>query len=401
MARPATGWLRLLFRFALDGLAGQRGRSGLTILGMAIGTASVVGVVSIGLLGREYVVSLIEGVGSNLVFAYSHGEGVNPEEVSFEDAEAFRRVPGVAAAAPVLTDGQVVSVRGQPLNVDVLGTTASYARVRNMVAVTGRFLTEQEEVNGEKVCVVSRELAQRLTGQPDTAPPTLRLYDLQFRVVGIYREGVESAAAVQKSEAAGLTAIVPFSTFRSLSQKRAVDVVYLQAESPEAVATVKRGVREVLRTRHRDLGNFAIQSLDQYLVLARRVSDTLTLVLIAIAAISLLVGGIGIMNIMLVTVTERTRDIGIRLALGAHRRDILLQFLFEAGILSCAGGMVGVVLGAGVPLYLGAVYEVDVPVSLTSVLVAFGVSVAVGIFFGIYPARRAAAMNIVDALGYE
>ncbi len=401
MARRATGWLRLLLRFALDGLAGQRGRSGLTILGMAIGTASVVGVVSIGLLGREYIVSLIEGVGANLVFTYSHGDGVNPEEIGFEDAEAFAHLPGVAAIGPVLSDQQVLSVRGQPVNVDVLGTTASYARVRNMLAVTGRFLTEQEDVNGEKVAVLSQDLAERLTSQRDVAPPTIRLYDLQFRVVGIYKEGVESAAAVQKSEAAGMTAIIPFSTFRSLSQKHAVDVVYMQAESADAVPTVTRGVREVLRARHRDIGNFAIQSLDQYLVLARKVSDTLTLVLIAIAAISLLVGGIGIMNIMLVTVTERTRDIGIRLALGAHRRDILLQFLFEAGILSFAGGLVGVALGAGVPLYLGAVYEVDVPVSLTSVLVAFFVSVAVGIFFGIYPARRAAAMNIVDALGYE
>jgi len=401
MVRRATGWLRLLLRFALDGLAGQRGRSGLTILGMAIGTASVVGVVSIGLLGREYIVGLIEGVGSNLVFTYAHGQGVNPEDVTFEDVEAFRHLPRVKELAPVLTDGQVLSVRGQPQNVDVLGTRASYARVRNMIVVAGRFLTEQEDASGEKVCILSQELAQRLTGTDELSIEWIRLYDLRFRVVGIYKEGVESAAAVQKSEAAGLTAIIPFSTFRSLSQKRAVDVVYLQAVSGAAVPTVMRGVQDVLRTRHRDLGNFAVQSLDQYLVLAKKVSDSLTLVLIAIAAISLLVGGIGIMNIMLVTVTERTRDIGIRLALGAHRQDILLQFLFEAGILSVTGGIVGVALGAGVPLYLGAVYETDVPVSLLSVVIAFLVSVAVGIFFGIYPARRAAAMNIVDALGYE
>ncbi len=400
MAKRATGWLRLLLRFALDGLAGQRGRSGLTILGMAIGTASVVGVVSIGLLGREYVVGLIEGVGSNLVFTYSHNQGVDPEEIGFEDVDAFRQMPRVRDVAPVLIDSQVLSVRGQPQNVDVLGTTPSYARVRNMLVVAGRFLTDQEERSGEKVAVLSQELAQRTAGTSGLGG-WIRLYDLRFRVVGIYKEGVESAAAVQKSEAAGITAIIPFSTLRSLSQKRAVDVVYMQASSADTVARVVRSVTDVLRARHRDVGNFAVQSLDQYLALAKTVSDTLTLVLIAIAAISLLVGGIGIMNIMLVTVTERTRDIGIRLALGAHRRDILLQFLFEAGILSFAGGVIGVALGAGVPLYLGAIYEVDVPVSLASVLIAFLVSVAVGIFFGLYPARRAAAMNIVDALGYE
>ncbi len=401
MARRPTGWFRLLLRFALDALAGQRGRSGLTILGMAIGTASVVGVVSIGLLGREYIVSLIEGVGSNLVIAHGTGKGVNPEEVSFDDLEALGRVAGVAAMAPVLTDSRTLSIRGQPYNLGVLGTTPSYARVRNMVVVTGRFLADAEEAGSEKVCVLSEELAQRLTGRADAAPESLRLYDLRFRVVGIYREGVESAAAVQKSEAAGLTAIVPFSTLRTLSQKRSVNVVYFQAASAEAVPAVVQRVRDVLRVRHRDIGNFKIESLEQYLALARQVSDAITLVLIAIAAISLLVGGIGIMNIMLVTVTERTRDIGIRLALGAHRRDILLQFLFEAAILSCGGGVVGVALGAGVPLYLGVLYDVDVPVSLLSVVVAFLVSVLVGLFFGIYPARRAAAMNIVDALGYE
>ncbi|MEB2283792.1 MAG: hypothetical protein B6D46_07325 [Polyangiaceae bacterium UTPRO1] len=400
MARRATDWFRLLLRFAFAGLAGRRGRSGLTILGMAIGTASVVGVVSIGLLGREYVVSLIEGVGSNLVFTYAHSRSVDPEWIDFDDVGAFRRIPGVRDLAPVLIDSQVMSVRGQAQPVDVLGTTPAYARVRNMVLVAGRFVTDQEESSGEKVAVLSQDLAQLLAGTTGVGG-WIRLYDLRFRVVGVYKEGVESAAAVQKSEAAGVTAIVPLSTLRSLSQRRAVDVVYMQARTPDAVAGVVRGVTEVLRTRHRDVNNFEVQSLDQYLVLARKVSDTLTLVLIAIAAISLLVGGIGIMNIMLITVTERTRDIGIRLALGAHRRDILMQFLLEAGILSFAGGVVGIAIGAGVPLYLGAIYHVEVPVSSLSVLIAFLVSVAVGVFFGLYPARRAAAMNIVDALGYE
>jgi len=403
MARPTTAWFRLLLRFAWEGLAAQRGRSGLTMLGMAIGTASVVAVVSIGLVGRAYVVGLIEGVGSNLVFAYGTGGGVNPEEVSFEDVDAFReRVPGVAAMAPVLSGNEILSIKGEPESVNVLGAPPVYATVRNLVVTQGRFLDPREEESADKVAVISRELAERLYGQrPVPADAAIRLFDLQFRIVGVYREGVESAAALQKSEAAGLSAVIPFSTFRNLSGVRYVDVVYFSAESPGAVAGVRRAVERVLAARHRSLRSFRVESLDQYLVLVERISDAVTLGLIAIAAVSLLVGGIGIMNIMLVTVSERTRDIGIRLALGAGRQDILLQFLLEAAILSVIGGLLGVALGAGLPAYAGLIYGVDVPISGLSAAVAFTVSVAVGLFFGLYPARKAANMNIVDALGYE
>jgi len=401
MERPTTAWLKLLLRFALDGLAGQRFRSLLTMLGMAIGTASVVAVVSIGLLGRDYVVSLIEGVGSNLVFVYGVGGGVNPEELSFEDVDALRaRIPGAAAMAPVLNGNEVVPIRGQSEAISVLGVTPAYAQVRNLVVEAGRFLGEAEERGGAKVCVISKELARKLYGGPPVGETWLRIFGLRFRVIGVFREGVESAAALQKSEAAGLVAIIPFSTFRNLSGVRFVDVVYFQAESPAAVAGVVRAASEVIAARHRSLSSFKVESLDQYLVLVQQISDAVSLGLIGIAAVSLLVGGIGIMNIMLVTVTERTQDIGIRLALGAGRRDILLQFLIEASILSLAGGVAGTVLGAGVPLYLGFLYGIPVPVSGISVAVAFLVSVAVGLFFGIYPARKAAAMNIIDALGY-
>jgi putative ABC transport system permease protein len=373
------------------------------MLGLAIGTASVVGVVSIGLLGRAYVVNLIEGVGSNLVFAYGTGDGINPEELTFEDVDVLRaRVPGVRALAPVLAGAETISIQGEPEIVNVLGTTPSYPQVRNLLAVSGRFPTPREEAGAEKVVVVSRELARRLWGErPPGDDEWIRLFGLRFHVIGVFREAVESAAAVQKSEAAGLTVIVPFSTFRNLYPVRIVDSIYFQAESPQAVPVVVSGVTEVLRSRHRALSSFKIESLQAYLVLARQVSDAVTWGLVAIAAVSLLVGGIGIMNIMLVTVTERTRDIGIRLALGAGRRDILLQFLLEAGILSLVGGIAGVLIGGALPWYLGLLYGVEVPVSLLSVVVAFTVSVAVGLFFGLYPARKAANMNIVDALGYE
>jgi putative ABC transport system permease protein len=401
MDRRTTAWFSLLLRFALDGLSGQRGRSLLTMLGMAIGTASVVAVVSIGLLGREYVVGLIEGVGSNLVFAYGVGGLVNPEELTFEDVDAFReRVTGVAEMAPVLSGNEGISVRRLPQTISVLGVTPAYAEVRNLVVIAGRFLSETEETNAAKVCVISKELAIKLYGTVDVGEEWLRIFGLRFRIIGTFREGVESAAALQKSEAAGLVAIIPFTTFRSLSGVRFVDVVYFRAVNPEAVPNVVTQVTEVIKSRHRSLSSFKVESLDQYLVLVQRISRAISLGLIAIAAVSLLVGGIGIMNIMLVTVTERTQDIGIRLALGAGRRDILLQFLLEAAILSLVGGIAGTLIGAGLPVYVGYLYDIEVPVSGISVVVAFAVSVGVGLFFGFYPAQKAANMNIIDALGY-
>jgi len=401
MSGLTARWLRLLLRFAVDGLEGQRGRSLLTMLGMAIGTASVVFVVSLGLFGRTYIVSLIEGVGSNLVFAYGTGGLVNPEEIPFADIEAFaEQVPGVREMAPVLSGNEPLDIRGEPLTLSVLGVTPAYPRVRNIVVMAGRSITDHEEASAAKVCLISRELALKKYGTLDVPDDHVRIFGINFRIIGVFREGVESAAALQKSEASGLVALIPFTTFRNLSGVRFVDVVYFQAASPALVPTVVAGAREVLRARHRSLSSFKIESLDQYLVLVEQISDALTLGLIGIAAVSLLVGGIGIMNIMLVTVSERTEDIGIRLALGAGRRDILLQFLMEAGILSLSGGVGGTLVGIGLPLYLGFLYGVDVPVSAVSVLVAFAVSVGVGLFFGLYPARKAANMNIIDALRY-
>jgi len=312
MERPTTEWLSLLFRFAIDGLSGQRGRSLLTMLGMAIGTASVVAVVSIGLLGRDYVLGLIEGVGSNLVFAYGTGGGVNPEELAFEDVDALRqRVPYVAAMAPVLSGNELISVKNQPETISVLGVTPEYEPVRNLVVVGGRFLTQTEESGGAKVAVISKELALKLYGTTQFGEEWIRIFGLRFQIVGVFREGVESAAALQKSEAAGLVAIIPFSTFRNLSGVRFVDVVYFQAESAGAVPSVVTAANAVIASRHRSLSSFKVESLDQYLVLVQRISDAVSLGLIAIAAVSLLVGGIGIMNIMLVTVTERTQDSGV------------------------------------------------------------------------------------------
>ena len=401
MDRRTTAWCKLLLRFALDGLSGQRGRSLLTMLGMAIGTASVVAVVSIGLLGRTYVIGLIEGVGANLVFAYGIGGQVNPEELTFDDVDAFReRVTNIDAMAPVLNGNEVLSIRGMPQTVTVLGVTPAYAQVRNLVVTSGRFLSEAEDASSAKVCVISKELALKLYGTVDLGEEWLRIFGLRFRVVGVYREGVESAAALQKSEAAGLVVIIPFSTFHNLSDVRSVDVVYFRASSPIVVPDVVSQVTALIKARHRSLSSFKIESLDQYLVLVQRISDAVSLGLMAIAAVALLVGGIGIMNIMLVTVTERTQDIGIRLALGAGRRDILLQFLLEAAILSFAGAIAGTFIGVGLPVYAGVLYGVDVPVSGVSVLVAFAVSVGVGLFFGLYPAQKAANMNIIDALGY-
>ena len=218
MPIPALASLRLLLRFALDGLAAQRGRSLLTITGMAIGTASVVAVISIGLVGRDYVVGLIEGIGTNLVIIYSKDEGTSPEQLTFGDIDALvKRVPYVSAMAPVLHEMQNFSVRNEEKSMRVLGTPPAYASVRNLVVVSGRFLGEADEVTGAKVAIVSKKLAEEAFGSTDIRGRSLRLFGLRFPVVGVFREAVESAAAVEQSEAAGLAAIIPFQTFRNLS----------------------------------------------------------------------------------------------------------------------------------------------------------------------------------------
>ncbi len=399
---PRLASARLLLRFAAGGIRTQRGRSALTILGMAAGTASVVAVISIGLVGRDYVVGLIEGIGTNLVIAYGKDEGVNPEQVTLGDVEAIaRQVPRIAALAPVLNANQTLTIRNKPRSMRVLGTPPAYASVRRLVLVSGRYYSDHEEATGAKVCVVSRELAREAFGREDASGETLRVLGLRFAVVGVYREAVESAAAVGQSEAAGFAAIIPFTTFRNLSDSRWVYTLYAQAADRASVPEVLTGVRGVLAARHRSIEGIEVLSLDRYLALVDRISDALSAALLAIAGVSLLVGGIGIMNIMLVSVSERTRDIGIRLAIGALRRDILLQFLLEAGMLSLAGAALGLLLGAGLPWYAGRLAGVTVPISAVGVAVAFAVSLGVGLFFGLYPARRAAAMNLVDSLAFE
>jgi putative ABC transport system permease protein len=348
------------------------------------------------------VVGLIEGIGTNLVIAYGKDEGVNPEQVTLADVEAIaRQVPRVSALAPVLNTNQTLTIRHQPRSMRVLGTPPAFASVRRLVLVSGRFYSEREEQAGARVCVLSRELAREIFGTEDAAGETIRLLGLRFAIVGVYREAVESAAAVGQSEAAGFAAMIPFTTFRNLKDQRWVYTLYVQAADRASVPEVLAGVRGVLASRHRSIEGIEILSLDRYLALVDRVSHGLTMGLLAIAGVSLVVGGIGIMNIMLVSVSERTRDIAIRLALGAGRRDVLLQFLIEASILSVAGGAGGLVLGAGLPWYAGRLWGLEVPVSPAGAAIAFGVSLAVGVGFGLYPARKAAGMNLVDALGYE
>jgi putative ABC transport system permease protein len=393
---------RMLLKFAWEGITFRSGRSFLTVVGMAAGTASVVAVVSIGLAGRGYVVGLIEGVGANLVVARGTGQGVNPEFITFDDADALSQsLRGLGTVAPVAESSRTISISGQPWPINVIGVTPPYADVRNLVIGQGRFFGAPEEDGSAKVAVISRELARRLYRGPLPPNANLRLFDLRFRVIGVFEEAVGTAAAVNRSEAAGLSVLIPYSTKRQLHDSPEVDIVYMQASSPEAISQLMRSAEHVLSSRHRSMESIEVESLAPFIDLARAVSGAIGLVLLAAAGVSLIVGGIGIMNIMLVTVRERTRDIGIRLALGARRGDILVQFLLEAALLSTVGGALGVLLGGGVPLLIGTLLGIPVPVSLISIATAFAVCVGVGLVFGVHPARRAAAMNIVDSLAYE
>jgi putative ABC transport system permease protein len=255
-------------------------------------------------------------------------------------------------------------------------------------------------VTRQKVAILTEKLARRLYGSQDGAiGQILKLHGLQFTVIGTFREKTESFGM---SELTGETVLIPISVIRYFTPVERIDPVYVQVKNAEDVIPLTQTVRSIIENRHRPGARYRVENLAAILSAAENIAMILTLVLVLVSAIALIISGIGIMNIMLVTVTERTREIGTRMAVGASRNEILQQFLAEAVLISVGGGLIGILLGVAVPLTVGAlVKEVQIPISTTSILVAFGVSITVGVVFGLLPARRASRLNPTEALRYE
>ncbi len=392
-------------RFSAQALRASPVRSLLTGLGMAIGTASVILVVTISLTSRDYILEQVQGIGSNIIFAYYAAAGGSTvseaDYIKMEDVQAIRRelTSDIVAATGVMSGFNRILIGGKEQEVKVMGTDRDYQPVRNIVISSGRFLDEGDLTLRTKTALLTDQLATRMFGGRAAAlSQPIKLHGLEFTVVGTFHEKVETFG---QSEVERDTILIPITVMRYFSPVERIDPLYVQVRSPGEVDRVAARLQEILEGRHRTGARYRVDTMTAMLNAARNISLILSLVLVLVSAITLLISGIGIMNIMLVTVTERTREIGVRLAVGASPREILLQFLTEAILVSLSGGVIGILVGVAIPLSVQLFADIRIPISPAAILVAFGVSCLVGLVFGMLPANRAAHLHPTEALRYE
>jgi putative ABC transport system permease protein len=401
---------------ALESLNSNKLRSGLTVLGIVIGVAAVIAMLAVGNGAQASITGSINQVGTNLLFVFSGARGNetvhNPRPVTLNDSAALLdqyAAPHVQAVAPVLQGNGDAEFNGQTKTTTISAVTPAYAAVRNVSLLEGSFISQDQALGHASVVILGVDVADKLFGHRDgLVGETIRLAGQPFRVIGVLAPQGGSAFGSADNQV-----IVPMTTAqaRLLSRKGegTVDIIFIQATDYQSVPAASEEVSQILRTRHHTpIGqdDFTVFTQESILTTVQSVTGVLTIFLGGIAAISLLVGGIGIMNIMLVSVTERTREIGLRKALGARKRDILIQFMAESSLLSLIGGFVGIVFGWLIAFAVGRIAQATgnsfTPiVGLDAILLATLFSGAVGLFFGIYPANRAAGLEPVEALRYE
>jgi putative ABC transport system permease protein len=402
-SRPPELVFGEIFSFAYDTFCSNKVRFSLTALGLVIGTASLILVVTIGMTGKQYVLNQIQSIGANMIDTefQGAGDGTTPDRLTVDDMYAvLQRVSGVVAASPVVPlDNWIPIGYGKERNVRVLGVLPEYRSVRNLVIVSGRFFDAEDEQARNKVGVIQQKLAEQLYGPVENAVgKVVKLSGLPFTIIGTFRERVDTFG---QSEVTDNSMVIPYSVSRYFTNTPYVQQLYFSAADPSMVVPVTEQIREVIRYRHRPESNYTVQNLTALLSVADRTASALTLVLLLIAAVTLLVGGIGIMNIMLATVTSRTHEIGIRKAIGATNAEIRFQFLSEAVLISLIGGLGGVVVGLALPFSVRFLTDYRIPISGLSAIVAIVVSTVIGILFGTMPAARAAKMDPVESLRYE
>ena len=382
-------------------------QTALTLAGLVVGTSAIILIVALGLTGRTFVMNQIEGVGSHLVWGSYEGTvtaGVSrttEDQITDGDVRAIEgRSDLFSGVTPLVELHGTVSVLARAMDVAVLGTTPNYTSVRKNVRVLqGRFLDDDDLAQRSKVCVVSSTLYRELFGNEEPAEKTLRTLGMSFQVVGEFDKPVDTMG---QGEVTPYSIFIPVTVAWFYTPTRRVDTVFAEvrefSEIPRAAATME----EILRDRHHQGSVFKVKTMTTVIKVARTISFGLIAAFIAAAAVSVVVGGVGIMNILLASVEQRTREIGVRMSVGARRRDILRQFLLEALMLGAIGSMIGVVVGLGLPLLLRPfVQSVLIRVSGLSALLAFLFSCGVTLVFGVVPAIRAANMNPTEALRYE
>ncbi len=395
-----------IFSFAYDTFCSNKVRFALTALGMVIGTASLILVVTIGMTGKQYVLGLIQSIGANLIYAEYEGGGERitsstPDPLTIEDLKAVQEaVPGLVAASPVTQFNERIPVGGgKERDILILGVYPEYKTVRNLVVLAGRFFDSEDEEAHNKVGVITEKMAQQMYGSSQGAiGQVIKLNGLPFTIIGAFKERVDTFG---QSEVITNTMAIPYTVSRYFSDTPTVKLMYFSVADSSMVAPATEQIRRVIQSRHRAESVYNVTNLTELVAVAEKTANALTLVLLLVSTVVLLVSGIGIMNIMLATVSARIREIGIRKAIGATNREIRFQFLSEAVLISLIGGLAGVVIGLALPYSVRFLTEYRIPISGLSAIVAIVVSSLVGILFGTVPAARAAKMDPVESLRYE
>jgi putative ABC transport system permease protein len=396
--------LRETLSVAIDALRANKLRTMLTSLGVIIGSASIVLVVTVALTSKKFVISQIEAIGSNLVQVemVQRPDRAQPlsYEMTLEDMEAVKSIPGVVEVAGTRELPMTVIAQGVERPVNLVGVTEGYQSIRHLVILRGRYFDAADMETRSKVCLITRQLAEKMFGTESPVGRPFRMGELTFTVIGVFRERVDTYGLSDIQEN---SVIIPFSLMKYYTGFEVVRLLSAQAASAEEMPLVERQIAQLLRSRHPAEAEYKVQTLTAILSAARNISLALTILLILVAFIALLISGIGIMNIMLVTVKERTREIGIRKAIGAARKEIMYQFLFESFVISGGGAIVGILIGLAVPVIaqLFLPNNLRVPISTWSVVVAFVVSCSTGLFFGYLPANQAAKLQPIESLRYE
>jgi putative ABC transport system permease protein len=403
-----TMMLSEILKLAFDSFRASKVRFALTALGMVMGTASVILVITIGLTGKRFILDEIQKIGTNEVeVEYAGGGATGAEQLIYndyltrEDEKAvMQQVPSVTYSSPVLQTHDRISFGGGVVkDTLVLGVSPQYRDVRNLIVLAGRFFDDQDENAHIQCAVVTVPFAREMFGSADAAVgQTFQIQGIPFTIIGTFKESVDTFG---QSEITDETILIPYSVARYFTGTDDVKMLYFSVRSMQEVPEAEREILHVISSRHKPSSVYKPQDLTALLTTASVISDALTLVLVLVAAVTLAVGGVGIMNIMLANVRARIREIGIRKALGATYREIKLQFLAEAVIISLFGGLAGTLVGMAVPLSVRFFTSYALPAPLWSILVALATATAVGVIFGTVPATRAAQMNPVDALKYE
>ncbi len=401
-------------KVSVRSLRANKMRSGLTMLGMIIGVSAVIAMVAVGAGANERIAAQIASVGSNLIMVIPgsttsgglRGGSGGSQTLTIDDARAIgKELSAVRATAPNVRSSAPIVYGNQNWSTLVQGTSPGYLEVRDWQVISGRNFTDAEVDAASKVALIGKTVSENLFGGEDPIGKIVRIKRIPFTIVGLLDGKGQSPQGQDQDD----VVIAPVTTVQrkvsGTSHAGTVGVILVQATGPDTIEEAQKQITVLLRQRHRisngQEDDFSVRNLSEMLAVAESATKIMSLLLGAIASVSLLVGGIGIMNIMLVSVTERTREIGIRMAVGARQRDILAQFLIEAVILAVAGGTIGILVGAGGSMAISRFAGWSTLISPIAVSVAFGFSGAVGVFFGFYPARKASRMDPIEALRYE